>query len=199
MVRITKSTLPAQNAEHDTMPTISIPLPEVALLVFSRLLQGDSDLLNTLGLTEADLYRLRRLPSESLPRLMTQAARGEIIEVRFHRQALRRFLQYLNTDGRSENEIRTMIEADASQPFMWHFYGMSYTAYHQYRQKAGLVRSRGRPSTPDETVTTEIASLLQKLDLLSRPSAVGPFDLLAIHQLTGYSLRDVWSVYADLA
>jgi len=183
----------------DGGPVISIPVPEVSLWVFTRLLQGDSEMLTTLGLTEADLYPLRTLPSESLPRLFSQAARGEIIEVRLHRLALQRFLHYLKNDSRSENEIRTMIAADASHPFMRHFYGMNYAVYHQYRQQAGLVRSSGRPATPDEAVVAEISSLLEKLNLLSRPEKVCPFDLLAIHQLTGYSLRDVWWVYQQMS
>jgi hypothetical protein len=139
------------------------------------------------------------LPSESLPRLFSQAVRGEIIEVRLHRQALQQFLRHLKHDSRSEDEIRTMIAADASHPFMRHFFGMTYAVYHQYRQQAGLLRSSGRPAPPDQASVDEISGLLAKLDLLSKPEKVGPFDLLAIYQLTGYSLRDVWWVYDKMS
>jgi hypothetical protein len=90
----------------------------------------------------------------------------------------------LKNDSRSENEIRTMIAADASHPFMRHFYGMTYAVYHQYRQQAGLLRSSGRPAPPDQVTVDEISGLLEKLNLLSRPEKAGPFDLLAILELT---------------
>ncbi|MEZ5584932.1 MAG: STY4526/YPO1902 family pathogenicity island replication protein [Candidatus Competibacteraceae bacterium] len=145
------------------------------------------------------MYPLRTLPSESLPRLFSQAARGDIIEVRLHRQALQQFLHHLKHDSRSETEIRTMIAADASHPFMRHFYGMTYAVYHQHRQQAGLLPSSGRPASPDQVVLDEISGLLEKLNLLSRSEKAGPFDLLAIHQLTGHSLRDVWWVYDEMS
>ena len=198
MPQAVSPTVARQNDEEANPSRVAIPLPEVALLVLTRLLQGDRDMLMMLGLCEADVYPLRALPSESLSRLLSRVAGGELIEIRLHREALQRFLQYLQTDSRSEREIRSMIEAEASHPFMQHFYGMCYADYHHYRQQAGLLRPAGRPTTPTAVVIAEIECLLHKLDLLAQPAAVGPFDLLAIHQLTGYSLREVWWVYEKL-
>ena len=197
MPRLAKRDMMSSDEEQDAV--VSVPMPDVALLVLARILQGDSHVLKALGLAEADLYHLRLLPSDVLPRLIGCAARGhDIVEIRFHRRVLRRFLQHLKTDSQSEREMRIMIEAEASYPFMRHFYSLSYAVYHQYRQRASLLRSAGRPPAPGKTTQREISALLQKLDLLSRLSEIGPFDLLAIHQLTGYPLRDVWSVYIRL-
>ena len=184
-----------QQPSREDHPTISIPLPEVAMMVFSRLMRGDSRLLSELGLSNADLHRLQTLPSLALPRLLERAAHGDITEIRFHRQALNSLLRHLKTDHRTEREVRTMIEAEASHPFMKHFYAMPYTVYHQYRQQAGLLRPAGRPTTPDTSAMNTVTVLLHKLDLLGPDATVGPFDLLAIHQLTGHTLRDIWSVY----
>ena len=188
------ATLSTAEDKQNAQPPVSISVPEVSLLVFSRLLQGDQALLSALGLSEADVYPLRALPSEALTRLFSRAA-SDVIEIRLRRDALQHFLHYLQTDSRSEREIRIMIEAEASHAFMQHFYRLSYSAYHQYRQQAGLLRTAGRPSMPDAKVIAEIERLLRKLDLLANPKTVGPFDLLAIHQLTGYSLREVWWVF----
>ena len=186
---------PACRGDDEEAAYVAVPVPEVSLSIFLRLLQGDKDLLETLGLRDPDLSMLQTLPAESLPRLLAQAAHGEMVEVRLDRRALQRFLRHLKNDHRSRKEIRMMIEAEASLAFMDHFYGLSYAEYHEYRQRAGMLRGAGRPSLPDKDAAMEIGDLLGRLNLIESSAQVGPFDLLAIHQLTGYSLRDVWSVY----
>lgn len=173
----TTLSLPRNTGDVVVEPGTLMPVPEVPLLVFSRLLQGDQRLREKLHLSEADLDCLRSLPPESLPRLLSRMACSGIVEVRLHRKALHNLLCHLKHACRAEHGIRSMIHAHALPPFLKHFYDMPYPVYHQYRQQAGLLRSAGRPSRPEKQVVDRITALFQKLDLLPPSTTTGPCDL----------------------
>lgn len=174
---------------------------EFARYVLLHVLRGHEEgraLANALGLTAEDVDELLSLKTGDLDRVAEQAAKAKAINVHLDRDVIREALSPFRADENVSQHmlIGRLIKADAPLVMMRSLMGVSE------RQFARLRRAYGYPSTSPghPRPTTEQHDIVWHawIDILTqcdiKLAEAGPLEYLAVKDLTGQSMRVIWTL-----
>ena len=118
--------------------------------------------------------------------------RGHCLHIRFDVEALWIMLARHREQQAIEELQRELIRADAPQPLMKHFYGMTTNEYADIRRQLGLQYSGGRLHNVPELLLHRV---WREWDgLRGEEEDLDAESYLSLHQRTGVSLRSIWAM-----
>jgi hypothetical protein len=155
-----------------------------------HLLYEALSVLGDYGLSRNDLLELQELTLEELDRLGQLSSR--FMTITFDRK---RFTT-IKAQVRRQIELeRTLLCAGAPFAMMRHFFGFTWQDFTARRKALGLQGDGiGRPSAPTDEIIDAVWQAWQKEARQVPSTHFGPEHYLAIHQVTGFPLRLIWTL-----
>ena len=153
-------------------------------------IEGDYASLQEIGVTPEDVSLLESVCLEDLHHLAEISK--SFVSVRVDSSKLRLVLEHLKKERCAKRIRHELMLADAPQPLMEHFFGMTSSGYTAYRKFLGMSVRIGRPSEPTECDELRIWNAFKCCEKLV--TELDAKDYLAITHASCLPLRSIWRV-----